>query len=350
MKTVESYDNELKQVNPFVIRIGEYTKRHNNVKHQCLICGHIWKTTPSKILSGRGCPNCFNRYKTSFPEQAIYYYIKQVYQDAINKYQDLTHDITEIDVFIPSLNLGIEYDGRVWHKDQERDKKKYQSCIKNNIILIRVSEINVEDSDSICDQIFYTEPCDTNDYTKLNNSIKELFCFLNLPYDHIDCDRDVLNIKQQYYTILKENSLALKCPEKIQYWDYKKNGNITPDMVSYSSNDKYWVKCKECGVSFKTQMNVFSKSQGWCKSCSVKNGALKSMSIPVYCNELNMAFPSEMEAGRYVGISNSSIRAVFYGRQKHAGRHPVTGERLTWERWTLEQYEEWCNTHKPPIL
>ena len=117
-------------------------------------------------------------------------------------------------------------------------------------------------------------------------------------------------------------------------------------MVSYNSNDKYWIKCKECGECFKTQMDVFSQSQGWCKKCSMKNGTLKVTSIPVYSSELGMAFPSEMEAGRFIGISNSSIRAVFYNRQKHAGRHPITGERLTWQRWTLEQYEEWCKLAK----
>lgn len=347
LKTVESYDDELKQINPLIIRIGEFTKRDEKTEHQCLVCGHIWETTPSKVLSGRGCPNCFNRYKTSFPEQAVYYYIKQVYKDAINQYQDLENNITEIDVFIPSLRLGIEYDGRAWHQNQDRDEKKYQSCIKNNMTLIRISEIKVEKSALICDKIFYTDPCHASDYTKLNESIKELFCFLNLPYDHIDCNKDNFNIKQQYYTILKENSLASKCPDKAQYWDYEKNGNITPDMVSNNSNDKYWVKCRECGDSFKTQMNVFSQSQGWCKKCSMKNGTLKITSIPVYCVELNMAFPSEMAAGRFVGISNSTIRAVFNGRQSHAGRHPSTGERLTWEKWTLEQYEEWCNLHKP---
>ena len=345
IKTAESYDNELKQINPFIIRVGEYTVRRDKTEHQCLICGHVWKTTPSKLLSGRGCPNCFNRYKTSFPEQAIYYYIKQIYNNVINKYQNIDRNISELDIFIPSLNIGIEYDGRAWHKERSRDEKKYQTCVENNIMLLRVSETEVENSELICDKIFYTEPCEANNYEKLNNAIKELFCFLNLPCDNVDCNRDVLNIKQQYYTILKENSLASKCPEKIQYWDYEKNGNITPDMVPCNSNDEYWVKCKDCGASFKTQMNVFSKSQGWCKVCSVKNGSLKVVSIPVYCAELDMAFPSEMSAGRFVGISNSSIRAIFYGRQKHAGRHPTTGERLTWERWTLKQYEEWYALH-----
>ena len=56
--------------------------------------------------------------KTSFNEQAIYYYVRKYFNDCINRYREKGF---EIDVYIPSLKLGIEYDGYPWHNDTEKD-------------------------------------------------------------------------------------------------------------------------------------------------------------------------------------------------------------------------------------
>ena len=58
----------------------------------------------------------------------------------------------ELDIFIPSLNLGIEYDGDYWHSlpDMiERDKKKDLACKEKGIKLIRIKEYNwVKDNEN----------------------------------------------------------------------------------------------------------------------------------------------------------------------------------------------------------
>lgn len=50
----------------------------------------------------------------------------------------------------------------------------------------------------------------------------------------------------------------------------------------------------------------------------------------VYSPELNMRFDSVTEASEYVHIPVSNICRVCHGKRKHAGKHPVTGELLTW--------------------
>lgn len=40
-----------------IIQIGEYTRNKIRTEFQCK-CGHIWKTTPNRIMSGDGCPVC----------------------------------------------------------------------------------------------------------------------------------------------------------------------------------------------------------------------------------------------------------------------------------------------------
>ena len=39
--------------------------------------GHEWQTTVSHRSNGRRCPKCFGESKTSFPEQAIFFYFRR---------------------------------------------------------------------------------------------------------------------------------------------------------------------------------------------------------------------------------------------------------------------------------
>lgn len=50
----------------------------------------------------------------------------------------------------------------------------------------------------------------------------------------------------------------------------------------------------------------------------------------VYCPELDEEFASQGEAARKYGISQENISQCCRGISKHAGKHPVTGQRLTW--------------------
>ena len=75
-----------------------------------------------------------------------------------------------------------------------------------------------------------------------------------------------------------------------------------------------------------------------------KNAGLKR-SYPIYSPELDKAFRSTRLASEKIGVGAKTINSAInpnIPNQKHAGKHPVTEQRLTWERWTLEQYDEWC--------
>lgn len=51
---------------------------------------------------------------------------------------------------------------------------------------------------------------------------------------------------------------------------------------------------------------------------------------PVYCPELDQEFWGAVEAEEVYGIDRTYIYACLSGRQKSAGKHPITGEKLTW--------------------
>lgn len=54
--------------------------------------------------------------------------------------------------------------------------------------------------------------------------------------------------------------------------------------------------------------------------------------VAVYCPELNEEFTSIIEASVKYNVNKTSIGYCLNGKQKHAGKHPVTGEKLSWVR------------------
>ena len=87
--------------------------------------GHEWKSIINSRNSGVGCPVCQKSKQTSFPEQVIYYYIKKAYPDALNGYRDIFPNTMELDIYIPKLKTGIEYDGLAWHSDTLSEKREF---------------------------------------------------------------------------------------------------------------------------------------------------------------------------------------------------------------------------------
>ena len=82
-------------------------------------------------------------------EYELYKTIINIYPDAIFQYKSQWLEGQSLDIFIPSLNIGIEYQGKQHYEavklfggeeglkqTQLRDKKKRQKCAMNNVTLI----------------------------------------------------------------------------------------------------------------------------------------------------------------------------------------------------------------------
>lgn len=122
--------------------------------------GHSYKKKVikrTKFHKPVDCPKCVKAYSTSFPEQAIYYYAKKCFPDAINRYKEPFEKGMELDIYVPSYRLGIEYDGFAFHNDEDqhqRELRKYLACQKLGIKLARVKESKDTWKDT-ADTIFY---------------------------------------------------------------------------------------------------------------------------------------------------------------------------------------------------
>ncbi len=206
--------------------------------------GHDWLATINNRNIGRGCPICKKELRTSFPEQAIFYYMKKVFETTENSYK-LNNNL-EIDVYIEELKLGIEYDGERWHKNPEKDKNKNLLCKNNNIELIRIREKNCP----ILDNKTYCIVLQNYSITTLEKAIIKVFNYITKKITKIDyildidISKDIQHINNLWTQSFKHNSLLAKNPKLAKEWHPTKNGKLTPAMVTTGSSKKVWWKCK----------------------------------------------------------------------------------------------------------
>ena len=249
---------------------------HIKVWWQCKKRHHEWQAMIySRTKEHQGCPKCSTAKQTSFPEQAILYYVKMSFTDAINRYKSDFLGKQELDIYIPSIKLAIEYDGEAWHGREklEREQRKYAICKKHGIKLIRIREGTAEIIQGIADKQLHI--CNSHDNLELDAIIKELMMYLNNRnlFGHItsvNTEKDRAHILKMYKTSVDNNSLTTLYPELIKEWDLDKNYPLLPEYFSTGSHEQVWWKCSKCGNSWQSSILHRAKSNSGCPVCANK--------------------------------------------------------------------------------
>ena len=236
--------------------------------------GHEWQATINNRAKGKGCPYCNGERKTSIPEQIIFYYLSLLF-DAKNR---CSLDKHEVDIYIPDLQIGIEYDGVYWHSSENKnriDDEKDKYLQENNIKLIRVKEADYySKSDDI---IIYQYSYDYHTMRQVVLDILDIISSVtNIKYlVDIDIHRDMPLIIQLLNLKNKENSLLFKYPEIIEYWDYDKN-TISPEQISYGSQKPIYLKCKNGHIWTSTPNNFCRRPFcTYCRGTNLRDKRLK---------------------------------------------------------------------------
>lgn len=120
----------------------DYVNNHTKV---CIICpkhGEFWQTPSMHYSEGQGCPMCGTL--SSKDENEIY----EVLKEALPNEEIIQRDHTlikpkELDIFIPSLKIGIEYNGVKWHSEEYGKHKNYhltklEKCNEKGVKLITI--------------------------------------------------------------------------------------------------------------------------------------------------------------------------------------------------------------------
>lgn len=209
-------------------------------------CGHEWQATVGSRFSGRGCPLCLKEFKISYPEKALFYYLRKYLKCVVEEnYKPTWLKGKELDIYIPTIKLGIEYDGCNWHKNTTNDEEKDYLCRDNSVDLLRIREIGAPILSS--KNVYYLDASSEKD-DELEKAIKYVFSYIDKYYGiqedyHIDLSNDRSDIYELLQLNRKENSLAYLYPEISAEWHQVKNGKITPEYVNAHSHRKYWWIC-----------------------------------------------------------------------------------------------------------
>lgn len=299
-KVVVIGENDLLSVAPAICKEWDYEKNgtkpeeytshsQKSVFWKCSVCGCSWQARiANRVNNHSGCPNCSTSKQTSFPEQAVFYYIKQIFSSADNRVQ-LENQYT-LDIYFEDPKTAIEYDGYAWHKDDVnriRDEVKSNYCRDNGIRLIRIKEIKAPCDTKIVDNtIFYHR--DKKDI-ELGNVLKLLFeKLLSVQSPDINILRDKDSILDSYQNVNWKKSLAYKRPDLLKEWDYRENNPMNPERLSFRSNyNAHWI----CEKGHRYQMTIDKRSGGrQCPYCSSRKLMVGENDFESWCKREGKEF------------------------------------------------------------
>jgi hypothetical protein len=104
---------------------------------------HTWEALVSSRNNGTLCPHC--PHKTSKAEDTVREYIESLNHEVQSSNRKILKG-KEIDIYIPSLKVGIEFNGVYWHsegggkKDTQYHYNKWSNCGKVGVELIQIWE------------------------------------------------------------------------------------------------------------------------------------------------------------------------------------------------------------------
>lgn len=250
------------------------------------------------------------RFNVAYPEMAIYFYIKQVYNDALLNYDiENIEPYESVDIYIPSLNLIIEYDGGLTHADRMSiDSEKSKLIIDQGYTLIRIrdnglSSLNIDG----LEEILYKRDSNKSIQYMLQRLLDLLVNSFKDHIEEMDSLRDVIDVDKDNMAILSvlppvEESINAKqyYPKIGDIWDYKKNSKMKPEYFKPYSNHKAWFKCNQ-NHSYLAQIGSKVKGHG-CPYCEgqlatdTNNLAVKFPEIAKEWNvKLNKKTPKMMQ-------------------------------------------------------
>ncbi len=267
-KVLKGY-NDLNTNNPILAKEWNYEKNGelkpddftaNSGKKVWWKCskGHEWQATIASRNKGAGCPICKSERKTSFAEYVIIYYLKKHGIESIHRYKEKG---CELDIYIPSANIAIEYDGYLWHKNKtKKDLEKNLKCKNNEIELYRIREGLPSLNDYSIDYII-----DKNQ-KKLAEVIQAVLSKIIGDNVDVDLKRDAIEIENLREYTEKTNSLLFTNPTLAQEWNYEKNGSLKPENITANSHKLVWWRCEK---GHEWQATIKNRNKGAsCPICS----------------------------------------------------------------------------------
>ena len=115
--------------------------------YRCLDCGEVFveynrSRVQNRQYNGYGlCPKCHNLVSGSRHENEILKIINEFYDGEVIQHDRNVLNGKELDIYLPKVNLAIEFDGLYWHRDDKNSALwKTEECEKNGVHLLHIWE------------------------------------------------------------------------------------------------------------------------------------------------------------------------------------------------------------------
>lgn len=199
-KTTEDFIVKAKSVHgdKYDYSESKYEAALKKIKIICPKHGEFWQT-PLNHVNGHGCPKC--SVSKSKWELEVFEFIKSLGLECEQSDRKVL-DGHEIDILIPSLNVGIECDGLRWHSSEFRESNyhinKTKNAFKKGIRLIHIFEDEWLNYREVCEAMLKSILGKEINHIKIEDSFVE-----EISYDEMK-------------KFMKENSFSF-CDEKCSY-------------------------------------------------------------------------------------------------------------------------------------
>lgn len=262
-KRVEVGVNDLATICPDLSKEWDYERNdftpqdvtYGSSKYAWWVCdlGHHWNARISaRSYSSSGCPYCKTRLKSSIGELFTFFYARIIFGDEVISRAKLNG--VEYDIYIPSKQTVIEYDGYYWHSLNDTTyKEDFAKSLGLNFFRI-IEGVLTETYDNTL-SFDVSKGLLNSCFSEVLISLFNRVCDSTDMIPSIDLKRDFAKIKLMSFNSIPkvDDDLLLKIQP---FWDEEANGY----PVSAISNDglnKYW-RCKY-GHSFERRLDVIAR-------------------------------------------------------------------------------------------
>lgn len=266
-KLLEEWDGEA-NLNEYGISMHDVSNNSSILAcWKCVKCGNKFNQMIYKRVTHRiGCNQC-NVRGTSYPEQFIYYSLKQVFSDTVSR--GVMFGGYEYDIVIPSRKLCIEYNGCYYHSNsKDRDKIKVDLCIKNGYRLI-VIEDNIECKNQ---SVMYSNEkvrycyASKNSNEQIKDIVKYIVELMGENYNNIDFEKATYDTDNRMYNELDDNVLK-KYPMLEKEFVSELNNGLNLSYFTAGSHKNIKWKCTKCNKCWSVIINCRTKFKTGCPHC-----------------------------------------------------------------------------------
>ena len=144
-RSFKSFIEEAKNVHgaKYLYDQSTYSNMRGKIRVFCPIHGEFWQEADSH-LRYNGCPKCSRSISEN--ENEIFNFLRENIngEEILTRVRNIIFP-KEIDIYIPKLKIGIEYNGNIWHSEKFAKSKNYHlnkmlDCENKGIRLIHIFE------------------------------------------------------------------------------------------------------------------------------------------------------------------------------------------------------------------